>query len=167
MEEGNPNDPWSLSPQTHIVDARRRDLALELMTGAMDPDYGEPFLSRTTVESMVDLGYAVAPFEDFSGDGGVESSDLATWSASFGSTDLQIDSLRYGDANRDRVVDGADLLQWQRAVVRDGQSTSAPEPSCVSLLLTVIAVAGRFRFVRRDALRELASGDIRLAKCEH
>ncbi|MBL7373652.1 hypothetical protein INQ23_30490, partial [Escherichia coli] len=52
----NPNDQWSLSPLTGITDAQGRDLALELLTGALDPDYGEPFLSRTTVQSLRDLG---------------------------------------------------------------------------------------------------------------
>jgi len=163
-EEGDPDDPWSLSPQTHIVDASGRDLALELMTGALDPDYGEPFLSRTTVSSLVDLGYAVTTFEDFNGDGAVNGSDLMPWSSAFGSTDLQIDSLRFGDANRDRVVDGVDFLQWQQAVVKSGQPANVPEPSCDSLLLAVIAIAGWFRFARRDALSELASAAIRLAK---
>ncbi len=31
------------------------------MTGALDPDYGEPFLSRTTVQSLRDIGFAVVP----------------------------------------------------------------------------------------------------------
>jgi len=60
-QEGNPADPWSLSPLTGIKDQLGRDLGLELMTGAIDPDYGEPFLSRTTVHSMRDLGYTVVP----------------------------------------------------------------------------------------------------------
>jgi hypothetical protein len=60
-QEGNPNDPYSLSPLLGITDAQGRDLALELMTGAIDPDYGEPFLSDTTVQSLRDLGFAVVP----------------------------------------------------------------------------------------------------------
>jgi hypothetical protein len=60
-QEGNPDDPLSLSPLLGITDARGRDLALELMTGAIDPDYGEPFLSRTTVQSLRDLGFQVVP----------------------------------------------------------------------------------------------------------
>jgi hypothetical protein len=31
------------------------------MTGALDPDYGQPFLSNTTVQSLRDLGFAVVP----------------------------------------------------------------------------------------------------------
>jgi len=58
-QEGNPADPFSLDPRTGIVDALGRDLGLELMTGAIDPDFGEPFLSRTTVQSLRDLGFTV------------------------------------------------------------------------------------------------------------
>jgi hypothetical protein len=47
-----------------ITDAQGRDLGLELMTGAIDPDYGEPFLSRTTVQSLRDLGFRVVPEPD-------------------------------------------------------------------------------------------------------
>lgn len=60
-QEGNPSDPWSLSPLTGITDLQGRDLALELMTGALDPDYGEPFLSNTSIQSLRDLGFAVVP----------------------------------------------------------------------------------------------------------
>lgn len=60
-QEGNPSDPWSLSPLTGITDPQGRDLALELLTGALDPDYGEPFLSRLTVQSLRDLGFTVVP----------------------------------------------------------------------------------------------------------
>jgi len=60
-QEGDPNDPWSLSPLTGIPDSQGRDLGLELMTGALDPDYGEPFLSNMTVQSLRDLGYTVVP----------------------------------------------------------------------------------------------------------
>jgi hypothetical protein len=61
QQEGNPSDPWSLSPLTGITDAQGRDLALELLSGALDPDYGEPFLSRMTVQSLRDLGFTVVP----------------------------------------------------------------------------------------------------------
>ncbi len=60
-QEGNPNDPWSLSPLTGITDSQGRDLGLELMTGAIDPDHGEPFLSNMTIQSLRDLGYTVVP----------------------------------------------------------------------------------------------------------
>jgi hypothetical protein len=61
FQEGNPNDPWSLSPLTGITDAQGRDLGMELLTGGLDPDYGEPFLSRMTIESLRDLGFTVVP----------------------------------------------------------------------------------------------------------
>ncbi len=60
-QEGNPSDPWSLSPLTGITDSLGRDLGLELMTGAIDPDHGEPFLSNMTIQSLRDLGYTVVP----------------------------------------------------------------------------------------------------------
>ena len=60
-KEGNPEDPLSLSPLTGIIDQFGRDLGLELMTAAIDPDHGEPFLSRTTIQSFRDLGYHVVP----------------------------------------------------------------------------------------------------------
>ncbi len=60
-QEGDPNDPWSLSPLTGITDQHGRDVALELMTGALDPDFGEPFLSKTTIQSLRDIGFAVVP----------------------------------------------------------------------------------------------------------
>jgi hypothetical protein len=60
-DEGNPSDPFSLSPLTGITDTFGRDLGLELMTGAIDADYGRPFLSHTTVQSLRDLGFTVVP----------------------------------------------------------------------------------------------------------
>lgn len=60
-QEGDPDDPWSLDPRTGVTDLLGRDRALELMTGALDPDYGEPFLSRTTIQSLRDLGFTVVP----------------------------------------------------------------------------------------------------------
>lgn len=60
-QEGNPSDPWNESPLTGITDAQGRDFALELMTGALDPDYGQPFLSMTTIQSLRDMGFTVVP----------------------------------------------------------------------------------------------------------
>ena len=47
-KKSDPSDPWPLSPLVHVVDPLGRDRALELMTGAIDPDYGEPFLKAFT-----------------------------------------------------------------------------------------------------------------------
>jgi hypothetical protein len=134
-QEGNPNDPFSLSPLVGVVDQYGRDRGLELMTGAIDPDYGEPFISRFTVQSMRDMGYTVAEFEDFNGDGVVDAADLAILQTNFGATGLEVDSMTYGDANRDRVVDGADFLLWQRAFVAGGGVWPVPEPGTLSLAL--------------------------------
>jgi RNA polymerase sigma factor (sigma-70 family) len=58
-EEGDPRNPLSLSPLLGIVDDRGRDFGMEQMTSTLDPDYGAPFLSNTTVQSLRDLGYTV------------------------------------------------------------------------------------------------------------
>lgn len=135
-QEGNPSDPFSLDPRVGVVDQYGRDRGLELMTGAIDPDYGEPFVSRFTVQSMRDLGYTVAEFEDFNGDGVVDLADRAILMANMGATGLEVDSIAFGDANRDRVVDAADLALWQAAA-------GVPEPSAWVLTL------GAAAFVRR------------------
>jgi hypothetical protein len=134
-QEGNPNDPFSLDPRVGVVDQHGRDRGLELMTGAIDPDYGEPFVSRFTVQSMRDMGYAVAEFEDFNGDSSVDAADLSILKANFGATGLEIDSMAFGDANRDRRVDGADFLLWQRAFVAGGGALSVPEPATALLVI--------------------------------
>ena len=133
FQEGNPLDPFSLSPLVGVTDKYGRDRGLELMTGAIDPDYGEPFISRFTVQSMRDMGYTVAEFEDFNGDGMVDAAELDIFNANYGATGLEIDSMAFGDASRDRVVDGADVLLWQRAFVPGGGELSVPEPGAASL----------------------------------
>lgn len=57
----DPNNPFALDPRIGITDSEGRDLSLELMTGAIDPDYGEPFLARFTVQSLRDIGFLVVP----------------------------------------------------------------------------------------------------------
>ncbi len=95
------------------------------MSGGIDPDYGEPFLSRFTAESMRDLGYTVAAFEDFNGDGAVDLLDRAILLNAMGATGLEIDSIAFGDANRDRMISEADLSLWQTAV-------GVPEPGSLA-----------------------------------
>ncbi|MBN1851084.1 MAG: hypothetical protein JW829_00110 [Pirellulales bacterium] len=140
-QEGNPNDPWSLSPLTGITDSMGRDLGLELMTGAVDPDYNEPFLSRTTIQSMRDLGYTVTSPEDFNGDTSIDGADLSIWMTMFGTTGLEIDSFIYGDAMRDRTVDGNDFLAWQRMVHSGVPIQPIPEPASIVLLISILAAA--------------------------
>ena len=60
-QEGNPSDPWNEDPRVGVTDQFGRDRALELLTGALDPDYGEPFLSMTSIQSLRDLGFTVVP----------------------------------------------------------------------------------------------------------
>jgi len=57
----DPNNPFALDPSIGITDQQGRDLSFELMTGAIDPDYGEPFLARFTVQSLRDIGFTVVP----------------------------------------------------------------------------------------------------------
>ena len=154
VQEGNPNDPFSLSPLVGVTDGYGRDRGLELMTGAIDPDYGEPFISRFTVQSMRDMGYSVVEFEDFNGDGSVNSADLSILKANFGATGLEIDSMAFGDANRDRVVDGADFLLWQRAFIAGGGALAVPEPG-VTLLVLFGAMFFSPRLRRGVALRRM------------
>jgi hypothetical protein len=138
VEEGNPVDPWSLDPRVGVVDSLGRDRGLELLTGAIDPDYGQPFVSRFTVQSLTDMGYAVTEFEDFNGDGVINVADRDILMANMGATGLQIDSMAYGDANRDRQVDAADLALWR-------QAAGVPEPLAAPLALTALATVFSLR----------------------
>jgi hypothetical protein len=138
-QEGNPSDPWSLDPRVGVTDAYGRDRGLELMTGAIDPDFGEPFVSRFGVEAMRDLGYTVAAFEDFNSDGLVDLLDRAVLLASFGGTGLEVDSIAFGDANRDRAIDMVDFNLWRTAA-------GIPEPSPIVLaIITMLAAVARRR----------------------
>jgi hypothetical protein len=137
-QEGNPLDPWSLDPRVGVVDEYGRDRGLELMTGAIDPDYFEPFVSRFTIQSMRDMGYTVTEFEDFNGDGVVDLADRAIVLENQGMSGMQIDSMRFGDANRDRVVDMDDFRLWQIAA-------GVPEPGSLALALFAVAHATLLR----------------------
>lgn len=121
-----PADPFLLDPRVFVTDQYGRDRALELMTGAIDPDYREPFLSRFTVQSLRDLGFTVTEFEDFNGDGVVDLADRAILMANMGSTGLQIDHMAFGDANGDRKVNVVDLRLWREA-------SGVPEPTTWAL----------------------------------
>jgi hypothetical protein len=61
VEEGDPNNSWNLDPRLGITDQFGRDFALDVMTGAIDPDWGGVFFSKTTIQSLRDLGFTVVP----------------------------------------------------------------------------------------------------------
>jgi hypothetical protein len=139
-QEGDPNNPWVLDPRVGVVDQWGRDRGLELMTGAIDPDFLEPFVSRFTIQSMRDLGYTVTEFEDFNGDGLINTADRDILTANLGATGLQVDSMRFGDANRDRVVNADDLRLWEIAA-------GVPEPTSGLLAgcAALVAISARRR----------------------
>jgi len=143
-QEGTPPpaDPFLLDPRVGVTDQYGRDRGLELMTGAIDPDYLEPFVSRFGVESMRDLGYTVAKFEDFNGDGSVDLLDRAILIANLGATGLQVDSMAFGDANTDRRVDFIDVQLWEAAA-------GVPEPG--TFAMAIVAILGVV-FRRRRAI---------------
>jgi uncharacterized protein (TIGR03382 family) len=137
-QEGNPSDPFSLDPRVGVTDAYGHDRGLELMTGAIDPDWGEPFVSRFGVEAMRDLGYTVAKFEDFNGDGAVDLLDRAVLLANFGQGGLEVDSIAFGDANRDRMINLVDLNLWRAA-------SGIPEPGTMTLAAMALVALLRRR----------------------
>jgi hypothetical protein len=61
VEEGDPNNSWNLDPRLGITDKFGRDFAFDVMTGAIDPDWGPVFFSNTTIQSLRDLGFTVVP----------------------------------------------------------------------------------------------------------
>jgi hypothetical protein len=123
---GSGGDPFQLDPRVGVTDPWGRDRGLELMTGAIDPDWREPFVARFTIQSLRDLGYTVTEFEDVNGDGLIDIGDRDILLANIGTTGLQIDSMTYGDIDRDRDVDMADLVLWQ-------QAAGVPEPGSAAL----------------------------------
>lgn len=137
-EAGDPTNPWILDPRVGATDSLGRDRALELMTGAIDPDFLEPFVARFTVQSMRDLGYTVTEFEDFNGDGSIDTADRDILLAHMGESGLQINSMTFGDADRNRVINSNDLVLWQRAA-------GVPEPGTAALAVVATLAAGAYR----------------------
>jgi hypothetical protein len=143
-EAGDPSNPWILDPRVGVTDSLGRDRALELMTGAIDPDFLEPFVARFTIQSMRDLGYTVTEFEDFNGDGAINTVDRDILLAHMGESGLQVNSMAFGDADRNRVINNNDLLLWQ-------QAAGVPEPGTSVLAILGGLAAGAVR--RRRAVR--------------
>jgi hypothetical protein len=137
---GTGGDPFQLDPRVGVTDAWGRDRGLELMTGAIDPDWREPFIARFTIQSMRDLVYTVTEFEDVNGDGLIDIGDRNILLANVGMTGLQINSTSFGDIDRDRDVDMADFVLWQQAV-------GTPEPGSAVLAASALlaGIASRRR----------------------
>lgn len=113
-EEGNPDDPRSLSPLIGITDAWGRDLGQEIMSAALDADYGVPFLSNTTVQSLRDLGHKVVGFYgpgDLDNDADMDADDVDLL---VGAINSQSDDRTF-DLNWSQTVDTADLQAWLTA----------------------------------------------------
>ena len=100
---------------------------------------------------MRDMGYTVTSPEDFNGDATVDGDDLDIWQSHFGATGLEIDSFTFGDAWRDRNVDGADFLNWQRNVsdAAMGQAVPEPSPDALAAVAVLLIVALGRRPMRR------------------
>jgi hypothetical protein len=100
------------------------------------------------------------PFADFDDSGSVDWSDLSKWQSGYSTTTPSLEPERVGDANGDRVVDGADFLSWQQQVgladaplaeldaAMDAALASltanisaAPEPSAASLVAIGLVLA--------------------------
>ena len=133
-----------------------------LMTGVMTLNTGDAFSLGALYDPQIlgDLGFQfllagdATPLlgevvyqipGDFDRNNVVNAADLAVWRSAFGvSTE--------GDANGDRVSDGADFLAWQRNLgaswtpATTVAQATVPEPASVSLLLfTIVAAASANR----------------------
>jgi hypothetical protein len=82
---------------------------------------------------------------DFNRDGAVDQSDLDEFPRTYGTQTLPENGYFTSDANLDGRVDGADFLEWQRAVSEINLgSTPVPEPGGICLCWTLgVAVAVR------------------------
>lgn len=118
VEEGDPEHPLTLSPLTGITDARGRDFAQDLMSATLDPDFGEPFLSNTSVQSLRDVGYdVVSHFPttlcDLDADGLCNSADIDALTHA-----IQNELAPAGyDLSGDGKVDQADRTLWIETLV--------------------------------------------------
>ena len=102
------------------------------------------------------LAAPLAPSADFNNSGVVSAADLAIFKTNFG---LICATHEQGDANYDGLVDGADLLIWQRQKTANAPATAAggavPEPATTVGALALVGglVAGVRRGFCRRRLR--------------
>ena len=95
-------------------------------------------LSASQLDALFDPALLAA---DFTGDGRTDHQDLAVWNANFGAAGAAQSD---GDANDDGVVDGADLLVWQRlasSVAPAVAANGAPVPEPIGLGLAAVGVS--------------------------
>jgi hypothetical protein len=92
---------------------------------------------RGSVEGTV----LIAAIADFNASGGVNSADLATWRAGFGS---QSGAFANGNLDDNTSVDGRDFLLWQRqsGTVVPATSAGSPVPEPAGAVLACVAALG-------------------------
>jgi glucose/arabinose dehydrogenase len=145
-DDGDPNTTAAIHELQLIHNGSNQDL-IDIVSGAVGTTVGRTDL-RLAVDSRGELyittkqdGWIreILPrlSSDFDFDGDVDSDDLVQWEGDFG---LNGDS----DANGDGESSGADFLAWQRqfgsGVSALSASTAVPEPSCIVLLLAMMAM---------------------------
>ncbi|MEO0530887.1 MAG: hypothetical protein AAF266_09990 [Planctomycetota bacterium] len=104
------------------------------------PIFYDPFGEWTATEALegIDaLEAALAQPADFNGDGFVDGSDYAVWSANHGAN-----ALTSGDATGDGLVNAADYTAWRDAT-NINAAMAVPEPHALSLLVVAIVLANR------------------------
>jgi hypothetical protein len=104
------------------------------MFGEDDEGTGNPFTLRGTVTTISAAPLSIA---DYTHDGAVDTLDLATWKAGFGSDGEA--SHADGDGDNDSDVDGADFLLWQRNVGSASGVSIVPEPGGLALGAAIAA----------------------------
>lgn len=117
--------------------ASNRGMELDISSGGINirPDGRSLFISRVAeeIDQIRVITMATDVAGDYNGDGEVSSKDIEMWERFYGGSDMLA-----ADGNMNFVVDGGDLLEWQRNSVVTSTIATVPEPSSVALLSLVI-----------------------------